>query len=148
MMQMKFRMAAAIYLVALVGCSGGGNEVNGKVTLDGQPLGQARVSFEPVDPADKLNAAAVTTTDSGEFVIEPHPGTGETLKAGKYVVTISRKTDQQGNVPPLEDHGQLEAAGMLKETVPAKYSAPNLQSELREEIKPGKNELKIDLQGA
>lgn len=141
------RIVAGVWLVVLMGCSGGGNSVKGIVKLDGQPLGKARLSFEPADPKDKLNAAVVTTSDSGEFQIEPHPSTGETLKAGKYVVNVSRKLDKDGNAPPVDQISMLEAAGLLKETVPAKYSAADGKSELKTEIKPGKNELKFDLEG-
>jgi hypothetical protein len=147
MKHVTVRLAAAVCLVVLMGCSGGGNSVKGVIKLDGQPLANARVSFEPEKPEDKLGAAVVTTTSSGEFEIEPHPTSGETLMPGRYVVTVSRKVDKQGNAPLPQDMPQLEAAGLLSEGVPSKYSAPDRKSELRADIQPGKNELKFDLEG-
>lgn len=89
-------LMVGLVLVGVVGCTGSGPDVQyveGKVTLDGQPVEGATVGFSPVDPTKGL--AAVGTTDaSGVFRLtamqggEPDSGT----TAGKYKVTLTKTT--------------------------------------------------------
>jgi hypothetical protein len=89
-------------LLALSGCGGGPvAPVSGRVTLAGQPLEGAVVTFQPVTSDD---GSVVTTTGSvgrtdanGRFelrLVEPDkPGAA----VGKHRVTISTSTSDPGN---------------------------------------------------
>lgn len=138
---------AGWFAAALAGCSQSGPTIAGQVTIDGQPLGGAQLTFEPIDQSGKSAGGAVAMTDAtGAFAVEPHPETGETLPAGTYAVSVSRKVDAQGQVPSGNDFGQLQAAGMLRETVPARYMfQPGYPPALSAVITSGDNRLKLDL---
>lgn len=132
-------------MIALAGCGANGPPISGKVSLDGKPLSDAKVLFEPNDP-QQPGASARTAAD-GSFVIVPHETTGETLSPGQYAVVISKKISRNGNAPAdiEDDLEQLEAAGMVRETLPARYSVRS-ETTLVAEIKPEQNELSFDLQ--
>jgi hypothetical protein len=112
------------------GCSGGGGgklpdlaPVTGKVTLDGQPLGNAVVSFVP----QKGAASGGVTDAEGKYVLRYRDGTpGAAL--GQHQVLIS--TDLEG---------EMTAAA---EKVPKKYNA---NSELTANVVAGGNEINFDL---
>jgi hypothetical protein len=123
-------------LVGLNGCSGGGSDpmIKGQVNFDGQPLTQARVTFE----GDKSLANAMTD-DAGKFEIAI---TGPyALQPGSYLVTVSKFTDKKGNVPAPEEVEQLIAAGQAKNLVPFKYGNRANTPFTGVEIKKGLNEL-------
>jgi hypothetical protein len=141
-------LAAGVVAASLAGCSrSSGPSIEGQVTIDGIPLPGAQLTFEPLDQSGKLGGAIAVTDATGAFELEPHPATGETLSAGTYAVSVSRKVDPQGNVPAGNDFGQMQAAGMLRETIPVKYmfqqGAPPI---LSANIVEGDNELKLELQ--
>jgi len=104
----------------LAGCSGG-KKITGTVTLNGQPLADARVEFHPKDNLN-LSVADVKTDAQGNYEIPPRPKGGEGLRPGQYVVLVRKLVDKSGAVPSPEDYGQLEAAGKLKNAVPPQYS--------------------------
>lgn len=103
--------------VVLAGCGGSGSKldsipVKGKVTLDGQPVKNARVRFIP-DSADKGRSAIGDTDANGAFKLS-------TVRAADGIIPGAYKVD----VSSLEtvtteskDKGQLEAAS----EIPAKY---------------------------
>ena len=135
-------------LFVFTGCGQTGPEIKGTVTLDNAPLAKARVTFEPLasNPAGATGGAVAVCDDAGKFEIVPQ-AEGRTLTPGNYAVTISRKADAQGNVPPPEEYGMLEASGTLVESVPAAYLTIPTEGEppLKAEIKDGPNDLKFDL---
>jgi hypothetical protein len=151
---MNARTIGASFVLSLAACclagcgADPGPEIKGKVTLNGQPLAGAEVLFLPADKDPTKGAGLRTTADDGTFVFEPDEDTGATLPPGQYVVVISKKvTKAGGNVPPemKEDLEQMEAAGMVRETLPAKYSKES-DTTLTAEIKPEPNEFTFDLQ--
>jgi hypothetical protein len=96
-----------------------GVPVTGSVTMGGQPQDAARVYFIPSDPTGDMPFIGAATDASGKFSVK--------LPPGKYAVTLSRKVDKSGKVPgesedPTQDFTQLEASGLLRETIPAHYS--------------------------
>ena len=84
-----------VVAVAAAGCSGAGGQkivpVSGKVTLNGKPLANATVSFQPVPPQGSINAGPASvgkTNDKGEFSLATLKGdTGAMV--GKHHVLIS-----------------------------------------------------------
>lgn len=122
--------------LTVAGCSGGsGAKITGSVTLDGQPLSDARVEFHPRDNLN-LSVAVAQTNQEGKFEILARPKSKEILPPGEYVVFVRKLVDKSGNVPSAEDYGQKEAAGELVNKVPAKYSDRNFpQNLIKVEVK-------------
>jgi hypothetical protein len=142
----RLTAAAPLVFCCLLGCGKSGPEIVGAVTLDGQPLPEARIQFTPSSDTT-LSGTSITTDANGKFAIAPDEDTGATLEPGDYKVSISKKKVREGaKVPPeLEgDLEQLELIGLLQETVPARYSSHE-RSELKAEIKPEPNALNFDL---
>ena len=126
--------AAALSLtaVALLGCSRTGGpplgKVSGVVTLDGQPLADAIVTFAPATG---------------------RPSQGMTGSDGRY--TLAYTVEQSGaivgdHVVRISTEGYVERPGgaveQMKERVPPQYNA---QSTLTATVKAGTNDFPFDL---
>ena len=115
----------------LVGCGGPDHpevgRVSGVVTLDGQPLPEATVMFQPEN-----GRASVATTDSaGKYsltYLDGVPG----AKLGPHTVIIRTEIPGEDGQPPI-----------AKEKLPKKYHE---QSELTADVKPGDNTFNFDLE--
>lgn len=105
-------------LLGLAGCgSSGGVAVTGRVTLDGQPLPNAEVTFHPQEETKGLGGSAVTGPDGRYELVSAQGKKG--VAPGDYRVVISRRLRPDGsppdpNVPPVESDA--------RETLPAVYS--------------------------
>jgi len=128
----------AILIAASVTSCGGPNaaSVSGTITLDGQPLPSANVSFHP--DGGSGGAPAYGQSDaSGRYSLSTGSDSG--LAPGKYVaVVVATKEPPQpydatgSEVPPIP-------------ITPAKYA--NIESsDLRVEVKAGKNDVPLALQ--
>lgn len=131
LLRQGYRLAAPIALVAMasfVGCGAGGpslGAVTGKVTLDGQPLPGAVVTFDPGTSRPSIG----TTGPDGSYKLNFTPER-EGAVLGSHVVRISTAVvEGEGVTAP-------------KETVPANYNA---DSELSAEVKSGSNTHNFDL---
>jgi hypothetical protein len=102
-------------LVVLVGCSGRDlpdlGEVHGKVTLDGKPLPNANVSFDPVE---KGRSSFALTDAEGNYALR-YGADVNGAKLGKYNVRIW--TYQKGGDEP-------GSPKEIPEMVPEKYLKP------------------------
>jgi hypothetical protein len=118
---------AVICLLALVAaCSSRTSAtVHGKVTLDGAPLDDATVSFVPT--AGGARQSAWTTIKNGEYAIAEKDGLG----TGPFRVEI-RALRPTGEKPNPNEPTMVPS----REIIPSRY---NSGSELKAEIKPGKN---------
>jgi hypothetical protein len=114
-------------LTVLAGCGSGGKTapVSGTVTLDGKPLANALVTFQPIATAGKASAGMGSTgvTDgNGKYTLK----TVDTDQAGavvaKHSVIITMKPESSELDIPKPQKG-----------LPAKY---NLQSELQFDVTP------------
>ena len=113
-----------LVLASLAGCGGPSNvgRVTGKVTLDGQPLADAVVTFSPVKEG---GSSGIGKTDStGAYALSYAAGISG-AEIGENRVTITTIT--QG-----------------KERVPMEY---NSKSTLKAEVKSGAQEFNWDLKG-
>lgn len=115
--------------------------VSGTVTLDGKALADADVgfAFQGAPPADFYGSAG-RTDSQGRFELQ----TGEQKGAvvGNYKVTVSRLVAADGaTLKPEEgmDMVQLQRAGNVKQTVPAKYT-DDATTELKTTVEKGKAE--------
>lgn len=121
-----------VLLVWLVGCGGPAHpdvgRVSGIVTLDGQPLPEATVMFQPTQ-----GRASIATTDpAGKYSLLYLDGVPGAL-LGSHKVIIRTEIPGEDGQPPI-----------AKEKLPKKYHE---QSELTAEVKPGSNTFNFELKG-
>ncbi len=131
----------ACILIAVCGCNSGGKDgrfaVSGKVTVDGAPLADGRITFLNLAEGGSTASAKIT---SGEYTIPREFG----AKVGEQVVQIEayRKSSKRVQPPGYLSAEQV-AEGTVEQYLPAKY---NTQSELKVEISAdGANEHNFDL---
>ncbi|MEX1223311.1 MAG: carboxypeptidase-like regulatory domain-containing protein [Pirellulales bacterium] len=102
----------------LAGCGGDSFDVapvSGTVTLDGQPLPEARVAFEPIAPAGELLAGPGShgkTDAAGRYTLETLEGRRGAV-IGRHRVTISTAVA----APP----GSANEFKSIEERVPQRY---------------------------
>lgn len=120
-------------LLLCVGCGGGGasdqpdlGTVSGEVKMDGQPLANVTVTFEPAQGRPSVGK----TDESGKYEL----GYLNDIKGaviGSHTVSIS--TPQEAPTP---------AGQTYKDPIPAKY---NSKTTLKEEVKAGENTINFEL---
>ncbi len=128
------RLIALLSLsVLLAGCAGkGGAKVSGSVLLDGQPLANAEVRFDPKEDSS-LGVHAAMTDSEGKFTLKADSNIP--VKPGAYTVTINKIVVQEGSMkdaPP----GKGTRANM----VPSAYRSRS-RTPLKADIQPGDNSL-------
>ncbi|HBN79060.1 MAG TPA: hypothetical protein DD473_25245 [Planctomycetaceae bacterium] len=132
------------------GCGGGSSDlpdlgqVNGKVTLDGNPLTDALVTFTPVD-TESGNTSSGTTDSTGNYELHY---SGENMGAipGEHTVTIIVGEGATPTFPDGVDPDNLSPQERQKyaapAVIPAKY---NSDSTLTETVAPGSNTINFEL---
>jgi hypothetical protein len=104
----------------LAGCSGGTASVEGNVTLDGAPLEDGVIRFEPADGKGPTAEAVIT---NGRYTIELSPGAKRVMIEGWRVV---------GQAPITPDDPQSPMHDVKEPMVPDRYGR---NSELRYDVK-------------
>ena len=131
--QRIFLVAAVCSCVALAGCGPSVPalaDVEGVVTLDGKPLGNALVIFVP-DAGGR--PATAQTTESGRYrLVYGAQAAGATL--GRHRVGISKVVE--GPRPSRAGASAEQAEDMQLELVPARYRKPGA---LTAEVVAGRN---------
>lgn len=123
-------LTVIVMLICLAGCGGPEHpevgRVSGVVTLDGQPLAEATVMFQPTE-----GRASIATTDSaGKYsliYLDGVPG----AKLGAHKAIIRTEIPGEDGQPPI-----------AKEKLPKKYHE---QTELVADVKPGSNTFNFEL---
>jgi hypothetical protein len=119
-------------LLLVCGCSNPKPTVSGTVRLDGYPLTEGRITFEPEDETRAPGGGAIIK--NGKYLIS------EGLAAGKFRVRINalRKTERliQGPIAP---------SALVKEEVEAVAAEFNKKSDLIREVKTGPNTFDFDV---
>jgi hypothetical protein len=130
LLMLRFVLAGAVLLAAVFcGCGRDGYaelglvDVQGTVTLDGQPLPGAKVSFEGPDK----RAAIGVTDESGKYRLMYDSQTPGATPGPKTVRITTGDVDVEGG-------GAGEGAAPVKEKLPARY---NRSSELKVEVSAG-----------
>jgi len=129
----RFLFCSALVLSFCLGCGRASGPqmgmVSGHVTLDGNPLPDANVTFQPGDGRPSTGK----TDESGKYTLKFSASHNGAL-AGQHVVMI---TPQQPSDAEL-------STGTAKppQPIPGKY---NTKSELTAEVKPGSNVLDFEL---
>jgi hypothetical protein len=106
------------------GCSGGPpmGDVQGTVTVNGQPLSEGGVRFTPLDGSTPTTGG---TIQNGKFRV--------TVPVAKQRVQISANTVDREKTPPNATNDQI----VMKRLVPERY---NSQSKLEIDVVEGLNE--------
>ena len=123
-----------IALAASAGCGSNGlAQIEGTVTLDGEPLEGANVEFAPLTAAGSASYSIESTDADGHFTMG-YTGDKDGVLPGKYRVYISTEWDE------------MLANGRTKrhpERVPRRYNGE--QTELEVEVVEGKHDMPFDL---
>ncbi len=139
--------------VLFVGCGNDGKikteYVDGIVTMNGEPLVLANVTFYPVDEA-KGREAYGSTDESGKYTLTTDGGREEGgALPGEYIVTVSKR-----DVPKLEPTGDPDPNKPVKPIkvqqaplmTPEKYNKKD-STDLKATVKEGDNKLDFELVG-
>ena len=113
-------------LAMLAGCDRSGPElapVSGRVTLDGQPISGARLTFQP---EGRGSPSSGSTDRDGRYELGYKRGVKGAM-IGSHLVRIQLDT---------EASGPNGTTNQRPKSLPARY---NTKSELRREIKPDEN---------
>lgn len=118
---------------AMAGCDDGPDnmaEVSGKVTLDGQPLSGARVTFTPVGAGS--SSSGVTDSDGHYELSLSRDIEGAVI--GEHTVSVT-------TYAPANPDGDPPSPG-APEKVPTKF---NRNSTLTKKVEDGSNEINLEL---
>jgi hypothetical protein len=118
-------LAAAVAILGFIGCGGDGLRrvpVQGKVMAKGTPVGNATVSFMPLDET-KGEGGIGSTDPDGNFTLTGSRRGDAGVVPGKYKVRVNRFVDRDGTVLP-SDAKQADYPHAV-ESVPAPYSSPD-----------------------
>lgn len=133
---MKLKCHAFVLLLVvcplLFGCGGGPplGQVSGKVTIGGNPVPEATVTFQPVGSGRPSSAI---TNESGEYSLKYTADLDGAL-VGEHIVDISTAKVYE----PIMDESE-------RKVIPEKFPETfNVDSELKVEVKPGSNVFNFD----
>jgi hypothetical protein len=142
-------VAAGLLALACLGCSQGPplGSVTGTVTLDGKPLGNVLVTFNP----NEGGGSSTGTTDSaGKYELVHTDRKGAVL--GMHKVTVTALVEAPPVVPMSSDDPNYAKQGTAGYTakkpaivIPARY---NSSTELSHEVKSGSNEYNLELKSS
>ena len=126
---MRLRILFACALLLVFGCKDPKAKfapVSGKVTLDGKPLVNAMVSFQPIAKMGEINAGVGSsgkTNENGEFTLMAASGEKGAV-VGKHRVVITLVQEQAGT----GDERPPRGGWPQKETVPSKYNTDSKET--------------------
>lgn len=142
---------AAVSLVCVAGCGEGGPKlgtVTGTVTMDGQPLADALVTFMPVEPGP---AATGTTDAAGKYQLLSGDRQGAVLGQHKVAVKSLKSGGEAWGKMSEEEYQKAAMGGRnasaydnatVVEPIPARYNA---NTELVKEVESGENVIDLEL---
>ncbi len=136
----RVKMSCLIVCLAVTaaGCGGPYNaSVSGDVMLDGQPVSTGGIAFIPTAGGP---TAYAQIDSSGHYQI--YTGKEEGLPAGNYGVTIVSRE------PPATDRSKLGGPPPPGKAITPEWYADAKQTPLKFDVKPGKNEIKLELSNA
>jgi hypothetical protein len=134
-MRPAFALLCSVCLSVGCGDSRPVGTVSGRVTLDGKPLADARVNFQPISDAREPGIGSFGKTDAnGEYTLTLIDEKAQGAIVGKHRVMI--KAVAGGD--PTDDRKRPGG-----DRVPAEY---NINTKLTFEVKPGPNTANWDLE--
>lgn len=141
-------LAFAFSVIAVIGCGGGGSKedlvdvvpVSGKVTLNGEPLKRASVTFMP-EGVGKGSPCYGVTGDDGTYTLKTLDGR-DGCPTGPSKVVISKYAKADGS-PLGDDPGDAAAEGV--EHLPPQYSSGD-HTQLTADVPEGGDTFDFDLE--
>ncbi len=143
-------VACSLVCLACIGCGPDGPElgtVSGKVTMDGQPLTNGLITFEP----EAGGRASIGKTDSnGQYKLIRVEREGAEIGSHKVSVTTITEAEAVEDMGSDSDAYAKQAMGdasaydsaEVAEPIPARY---NVSTELVKEVKAGDNTIDLEL---
>jgi len=120
---------------ALSGCGGPFDaSAEGVVTLDGKALERGNVAFHPASGGP---AAYAMISDGGHYTLQTGRESG--LPAGEYQVSVT------ANEPPASAQGKGGGPPPLGKSITPAWYASKDTSGLRVTVKPGRNDIPLEL---
>jgi hypothetical protein len=119
-----WRFVAFLLLLGVVGCGGSAVPVSGRVTLDGKPIADATVTFQPADSGKPGTGSAGKTDANGQFTLQLVGMNRPGALIGKHRISITALGNTEA-----DDSGKK-----TRDQVPAWY---NTQSTLTFEVPSG-----------
>ncbi len=128
---MLTRIATVILLLLVAGCGQSLAPVSGRITLDGKPLANATIIFQPIsDDPNPGDGSQGKTDKNGEFTLTlMKEGRAIGAIVGQHKVTITAYEGHDGSVPSSGSDMKF-----AKRIVPAEYNA---RSTLRFDVPAG-----------
>jgi hypothetical protein len=125
---MRLRLLVGCALVLALGCDSKQKlaPVSGKVTLDGKPLANVMVSFQPVAKEGETVAGVGSTgktDENGEFTLTAANGQKGAM-VGKHRVVVSKVEEQVGT----GDERPPRGGWPQKDKIPAKYNSESKET--------------------
>jgi len=131
----RFSSCLMLVVLCISGCSGSGEpiaDVSGTVTLNGTPVPQTQVMFEPT--AGGRSSVGMTDADGNYTLTYLHEGDGALI--GEHLV---RLTTRRGT--KRDDQGRVVVAG-VEEKFPPEYNSESTQ---KVTVESGDNEINFDV---
>lgn len=135
-----FILVSVLCVVPLLSACGSGNKlgreaVTGKVTLNGRPLAEGSIMFEPTSGRGAMGGGRI---ENGNYRLSVQGG----LPPGEYIVRISAAATGR-NAPAATPPGETPGAGAdPPEMIPPAW---NSQSRHTVEVGDGSNEFNFDI---
>ena len=121
-------VAIGVIALGIAGCQGAAGlaPVSGKITLDGKPLADAHVVFQPENnsKAPGIGGSYAFTNEKGEYTLRTFEGDQAGAAVGTHRVQINLKIDTEKD----------PASRTRPKLLPARY---NVQSALTFQVQPG-----------
>ena len=127
------RSACCVALAVIItGCGSGKPVMEGRITLDGEPIAKGSILLMPADG---------TGQTAGTGIVDGRYRMDASLGPMKVIINSPRKSDRKQFVPTPEDTSNM--AHLYVETVPPRY---NEATELVVTVRPGRNEFDFALE--
>jgi hypothetical protein len=130
--------AALVTVAVLWGCGPPADPslvpVTGTVTVEGQPLANATVTFIPKDGTPGFGGTGKTDS-SGKYTLAGSRDNAPGIPAGEYRVAISKRLMPDGSEVPATDNTP-PMMSPARESLPVGYSNP-ATTQLTAAVKPG-----------
>lgn len=119
------KVAGLLFLLGLVGCAGANDPLNrqaisGAVTLNGEPLNNGSISFDPQDREKGRSGGAVI--ENGEFRLDRQRG----LQPGAYTVRIH--SADTSTMAVADEAMPGDSRKVARERIPAQWNSQSEQT--------------------
>ena len=140
---MKYRSSSVLILAVIAACigcrSGNGMPVSGQVTLNGMPIPEGHISFEPTARTGTSHGALIK---NGRFAIPKARG----VPPGEYLVRIY-SADETPTASLTPEEAAKAVPRVSKELIPPEYNVRSSQKVLVSKVGPNEFDFAIQVKG-